>query len=429
MPKRFLFPVIICVVFLSVTAVTAQDSVCTSHVISSISQLGTQCATTGLNEACYGTDFVTGSFVEESEPGVYTTLAEQDFFLEPGNKADLAFTQSLQSSPVDIDATPRTMGLSILNVQAGLPPEVISANGDKGALYFLFGDVIIEDAVLPGDTTDLLPAGIPMETVAATDMYLAPFDDDEIEIQLQVPASSRVNADAITPEGDWVRVIYQNRLGWIQRDALGPDADTSDLAEFGPGTFTPMQSFYFDNDVQQPASEADCENVPSLIFVQGPPDIPVYMQVNGVDVRLESTVAFHRSRDRVGEYFDVIGFSGMVTVFPNSARRKFVPPGFYLRLRLGDPGHRGHRWWRPFTGIDGDVRPLSRLELARFWFFPYIPRNILHYLKLLPRWIRASGIGGVIEYLIFENPEALRYVRRLCERDYLPDRICDMYNL
>lgn len=428
---RFLFLLLLfCTLFASTTSATAQnEAACTAHVISAISQLSTQCATTGIDTACYGTHNATGMFVEETEPGVFTALTEQDFFLEPGDSVDLQMTQSLQTSPIDLDSAPPTFGLVLMNVQAGLPADIIEATEGKGALYFLFGDVIIEDTLQSRQGIELLPAGIPLETISAAELYIAPDSDDELDVVTQVPANSSVSADAITPDEAWVRIAHQNQLGWISRASLDSSSDLSELVVISPDDFMLMQSFFFDTDIQQDAAEADCELVPSVILIQGPADIPVYMQVNEVDVLLQSTLVLRRSRDRIGEYFDIITMSGLVTVFPHTDRQTFVPPGFFLRMRLGEVGYRGHPWWREFTGVDGSIRPLSREDLARFWFFPYIPRNILHYLKLLPRWIRASGIGEVIERIIFENPEALRYVRRLCERDRLPDHICDIFNL
>src|SRR5690606_34163365 len=103
------------------------------------------------------------------------------------------------------------------------------------------------------------------ETVAAAELYIAPDSDDELDIVTQVPANSSVSADAITPDEGWVRVAYQNQLGWINRASLDSSSDLSELIVISPDDFMLMQSFFFDTDIQQDAAEADCELVPSVI--------------------------------------------------------------------------------------------------------------------------------------------------------------------
>ena len=415
-----------------------EQSSCVALVLSAITQSSTQCATNGIDSVCYGHDAVQGSFLEEATDG-FTKIADgdQDFFLEPGDHADLLLTESIQTGPFDQVGTPPSWGISVMNVQAGLPTEIVDAQGGRGVIYYALGGVEVEDDVMPGDAVQLLPAGIEFTTASSADMRMAPVAQDtasSTNVMTRIPAETAVNADAITPDGTWVRVVYEGRPGWISRATLAADADLGDLVPIGADDFTPMQSFYFRNGIQNGVTSQDCDLAPSFLFVQGPRDVPVYLQVHQVDLRLESSMVLRTlpPGDELGDFFEVVALFGMVTVFPGTGEEILIPPGYVLRFRLGEfdnLGIEGDEDEKVFLEVAGPIRPLTEAELAELLVVENLPGNILHYVPEVPGLVVASGVGGVVAQIVFDDPDALNVARRRCAEGLLAAEVCQSLGL
>lgn len=420
--------------FLAIPVAAQEQNTCVALVLSAISQTSTRCATNGIDSACYGNDNVHGTFAEESSPGVFTRVpeADQNFFVKPGDQADLRLTEAIQTGPLDQVSRPPSWGISVMNVQAGLPNETIDSLDGRGVIYFMLGGVEVESDVEPQDALDLLPAGVAVSIVAAADMRAAPVAHDTAtgsNVMARVPANTTLNADAITPDGMWVRVIFEDRPGWISRATVDPQADLSSLVVIGPEDFTPMQSFFFRDGIRHDVRGPGCALAPSFLFVQGPEDIPVHLRVHRVDLRLESSMILRTvpPGDDLGNFFEIIPLSGMVTVFPDTDNEIFVPPGYVLRLRLGkfvSLGTEDDVDEKVFTGVAGPIRPLTNPELDELRIVETLPDNLLHYVPEVPSVERPSGVGDVIARIIYKNPRALRIVRDRCQGGQMPPQVC-----
>ena len=427
------FTAVVAFMLLAAPIAAQEQSSCVALVLSAITQSSTQCATNGIDSVCYGHDAVHGSFLEETTDG-FTRIADgdQDFFLEPGDQADLLMTEAIQTSPFDQDGTPPSWGISVMNVQAGLPTEIIDSLDGRGVVYYALGGVEVEDDVMPDDVVALLPTGIGVTTMASADMRMTPVATDSTNVtnvMARIPAETAVNADAITPDGTWVRVVYEGRPGWISRATLAADADLGDLVAIGADDFTPMQSFYFRNGIKNGVTSPECDLAPSFLFVQGPRDMPVHLQVHQVPLRLESSMVLRTlpPGDELGEFFEVVSLFGMVTVFPGTDEEILIPPGYVLRFRLGDfmnLGIEGDMDERAFLEVAGPIRPLTEAELAELLVVESLPGNILHYVPEVPGLVVASGVGGVVAQLVFDNPDALNVARRRCAEGLLAAEVC-----
>jgi hypothetical protein len=411
--------------------VAQEQSSCVALVLSAITQSSTQCATNGIDSVCYGHDKVHGSFLEEGPPNVFTKVAEadQNFFLESGDQAQLRLTEAIQTSPFDQTGTPPGWGISVMNVQAGLPGEIIESSDGRGVIYYLLGGVEVEGGVEPDEALALLPAGIEMTTLSAVDMRSAPVTSTSTNIMARIPANTVVNADAITLDGGWVRVVFDDRPGWISRATLGQDVDVSDLVEIGPEDFTPMQAFFFRNGIHHDVTSPECDLAPSFLFVQGPRDVPVHLRVHRVDMRLESSMVLRSlvPGDELGDFFEVVALFGMVTVFPDTEDEILVPPGYVLRLQLGEfvsLGIEGDVDEKVFLRVAGPIRPLTQAELEGLRIVESLPGNILHYVPEVPGLVRPSGAGGVIPEIVFNDPAALEVARRACDEGRLIPEVC-----
>ncbi len=410
---------------LGVSAALAQDeATCTALMQEVITQTTTQCATAGANTVCYGHHDATGSFRVETEPVVFTN---------PGDVAGLLMTEAIQTGPLDMAPDPDVWGMAVMNVQAGLPAEVLRANGGKGAIYILLGGVEVENGVEPENVLALPDQPLSVSTIGDADLRMSPVAFDTptgSNVIGRVPSETALNADAVSADGQWVRVVHNGQAGWISSATLQPTTDLSSLPAVGPDSFTPMQSFYFHNDVDS----TTCADVPSLLLVQGPENTPVYLRVHGVDIRIESSALFRSipGGPRLGESFEIITLFGMVTVFPDTVNQLYIPPGFVGRFQLGtftSLGIQGDDDERSFVGVAGPIRPLTPGEINLFRFVRFLPRNILHYLIDLPRYISPSGVGQALHQLIFDNPAALRIATILCQNGRLPDNVCAILGL
>lgn len=430
--RRFIITVS-CLLVLAVAGVSgtlAQDeATCTALVQSAIDLTTAQCASAAPNSACYGHASVIGSFLVETQPGVFEKQPDSSGFAQPGDAAELLLTEAVVTGPLNMTASPATWGLSVMNVQAGLPTDVLRANGGKGVMYILLGGVEVENAVAPEDTLIIPEEPLAVSTIGAADMRMSPvaFDTPTASNVLgRVPGETALTADAVTADGEWVRVLYGGQSGWISRATLQPAADLSSLPLVGPDSFTPMQSFYFHNE----ADSTVCANVPSLLVVQGPPNVPVYLRVQGANIRIESTAIFRTLPGT--DFFEIITLFGMVTIFPDTVNQLYVPPGFVVRLQLSAPsdlGIQGDADDRNVVSVVGTIRPLTPEELELLEILRLLPINLLHYLIELPRYVLASGIGDVLEQLIFDNPAALSITQLLCQNERLPEEVCAILGL
>ena len=125
------------VLILSVSMVAAQSTdQCQVLLSQALANVATKCLNTSLNEACYGSDFVSGGFSEAVPEGYFTV---------PGDVADLTITDSIDTSPASFPNS--NLGLSLLHVEASLPQTPLQQH----ALYLVFGGQEIEDGVGPND--------------------------------------------------------------------------------------------------------------------------------------------------------------------------------------------------------------------------------------------------------------------------------------
>lgn len=114
------------------------QSDCPDIVQTALDAADQACASTGRNQACYGNVDLSA----QPEPGA------KDFtFNKVGDIVDVSNVKSLTLSPMD--QADGKWGVALLRLQADLPDTLPGQN----VTFLLFGDVEIENAVAPDDTT------------------------------------------------------------------------------------------------------------------------------------------------------------------------------------------------------------------------------------------------------------------------------------
>lgn len=395
-------------------AMAQDDATCSALQNTAFTQTGTLCATTGQGMMCLGYPAVTA---------VLDSDAAADF-ASPGDSVDLALVESVTTSPADLSTTPSTWGVALLNVQANLPVDVIETVLDgKGVIYMATGGVEVVNAA-PDTQVTLMEETIAVNTIADADMRVAPFALDSStssNVSGRIPAESTLNADAMTPDGNWIRIVFDDQPGWISRAVIDSAADLSNLTVIGPLDFTPMQSITIDSGN---TDDADCANLASGLFVQGPNSMPVDIQVNGVDTRISSSVLFKaNAADGTLEIFVI---SGLVTLFPNDPDMTVViPPGFKTTISVED-----------FTFLEGTpdapYRLMTEDELAQVnTFTQNLPSNILHYTPPENNQTQPSGVGNAVVQVTLGEGEhdGLAGARQACANGDIPANVCEILGL
>lgn len=386
------------------------DAVCTALQSTALTQTGTLCANTAQGSVCYGHLGVAAAF---------DAPTTEDFFTRPGDQAELSIVDTLTAWPPDISETPHIWGVALLNTQANLPTEIINGplNG-KGVIYLVSGGVQVTDATPPDDLVAPLPQGVAMSSIAEADLRVAPVALDtptSTNVIGRIPAEAEVSADAVTPDGDWVRVAFGGQSGWVSRAVIDSGADLSDLSVIGPDNFTPMQSV----NLEPLAGDSACAHLTAGMLVQGPDPAPVDIRVNGVDVRITSSVLFI---PRANGTLEIWVISGVVTIFPNDAARRVpMPPGFRAVIRLSDLSFVGGE-----NGVTYFMMTDAEMEALNF-FTTDVPPIFMHYKPPLLRRIRPSGVGQpliLIEVLDRSINIGIRRARQHCADGDIPAVIC-----
>lgn len=244
------------------------QTTCPALVEQALTALGDNCSELERNSACYGYDRVEATFTEEVAP---------DFFSRPGDRTPLTTLDTVRTAPLDLAL--QQWGIAVLNVQANVP----NTQPGQAVTLLLLGDASVENTVAAEDAA--LPAEpITVITQTASEMLSEP--DTAASVLASLPGGAVVEADAISPDGAWLRILYQGRPGWISVSTINVTERVTSLPAIGADSQSPMQAFYFQTGLGTPV----CNEAPSLLALQGPENLTVDLSVNGADIQMGSLV-------------------------------------------------------------------------------------------------------------------------------------------
>ena len=252
--------------------ITAQNLVtCPNLVQKAIDSVGNNCGSLERNSACYGFNDVQASFSQPQPVG---------YFAAPSDRAKLLDLQDLITSPMQ-EADDK-WGIALMSIQANLPDTLPG----QSVVLMILGDTQVENAVAPADAFQT-GAVVSVTMQIGAQLYFRP-DFNDLVVG-SVPTGTTVTADAISSDGQWVRVAYAGKPGWVTKQVINADADVTVLPVMGVDTKTPMQAFYFRTSI----SGTQCTEAPNALVVQGPKNLTVNINANGADMRLGSTIALY----------------------------------------------------------------------------------------------------------------------------------------
>jgi Tol biopolymer transport system component len=363
MRLRFIVSVLIVVVVAALVPAPnvglAQDAY-EQLVRRALSDLGTNCANLARNSACYGFPEAQATFKDTTSPGVFS---------QPGDRVALTNVASLTTSAFNLGTS--SWGVVVMNVQANVPSAL-----DHSAVFTLLGDVEFEDAVLASD------AFVPVDPVAVTtsgqaELRGAPASD--AYIVGTVAGGTVLQADGISPDSEWLRVMYEEKAAWVSLGALTSGTATAGLPVITAHSRSPMQAFNFHTGGNQPPSLAV---PPNVVIVQAPENTPVDIFANGAHIRVEGVIFLRTLPDGRTQ---ILTDDGTATLFPDAPNRVVVVAG--TSVIFG-----GGTW--------SDWRILSQAEWDVYVNVKWIPGNVLIIEITIPTVISASGTGGVVITII-----------------------------
>ncbi len=295
-------------------AQTGNDA-CPALVRAALEAAGQACAGLNRDEACYGNDRVDAVFWEARDD-----LA----FSAPSDRVPLLDLQSLATAPLDL--ANRLWGVAILNVRANVPETMPG----QAVTFLLMGDAVLENAVSPEEAA---PPVTPIAAVAAVPANLRSRPSTRANVVGSVPAGTELHLVGVNEAGDWYEVLQDNGgRAWVFADLIEVTDALVDLPiTFGPNTpprYGPMQAFYFTTGMGDPV----CREAPDALVVQSPDGLPVALNVNGLDIRLGSTIILTTAQGNIAA--DIADSQDTVLVVSLIEGRLYVslPGGPSIRL-------------------------------------------------------------------------------------------------
>lgn len=308
------FPYILFIVlFTAIAPVLLAQTECPALVTRALDAMGENCGGISRNSACYGYNLVGASFVTE---------VEEDFFTTPADQAPINEIEALTTSALSVDED--RWGVAVMSLQANIPDTLPG----QAVTFVLMGDVEVENAVDPG------AAFSPADAVAVTSRRIANIRSAgslTANVIGAVEVGETLQADGVSADREWLRIVYNDVIGWIFRDLVATEADLDSLPVITDATRSPMQAFYLRTGIGQVA----CEDAPAdSLVIQGPERLTVNFTVNGADVTLGSTAAFRILPP--GDVMEVTVLDGKVTIGGVE-----VLQGYKTTLCLSEPEDRG----------------------------------------------------------------------------------------
>ncbi len=264
--------IVIALLLLAAAWTSAQGQTCIEPVELALESLQDNCAELPRNGLCYANAQAEASFAMEQYAAGFSA---------PGARAPLFGLETLTTRADD--AQSNDWGVAVINIGAHLP---LTRPG-PGIIVLLAGDAAVVNDVDPADVRQVTA---PLSTVAteATARYKNP---GVIPAPVgSLAAEELVLVDAFDNTGDWLRVVNAGEISWIESDKVVRLNAMDNLPRLALGGAYAMKAFSLSTGTAYP----ECSAAESFVAIQTPPDLPVNLTINGVDIHLGSMVTFRQ---------------------------------------------------------------------------------------------------------------------------------------
>ena len=198
-----LMSIVFIAMYVGYQQIAAQNLVtCPGLVQQAIQAVGNNCGGLNRNSACYGFNDVNATF---------SVPQPVSYFSAPSDRAGLVDLQDLNTSPMN--QTLDSWGIALLSVQANLPDTLPG----QSVVFMLLGDTQVENAV---STDQAFQTGATVNVTLQIGADLYSSADFNAQVVGSVPQGTSLTSDAISADGQWVRVVYRGVPGWITKQVL-----------------------------------------------------------------------------------------------------------------------------------------------------------------------------------------------------------------
>ena len=257
---------------LSIAIVTvAQDLSCSGLIDQALTRLGEHCADLERNSLCYGHGQVEAAFSAD-----YSTE-----FSQPSDRAPITMLTGVESSGLALDTA--TWGIAVIRLGAHLP----ATYAGPGIIVMLMGDAQLRHDVDLARIAEIEGA-LSTATLKRTTLYAQPSIIAESAGQLEPETIAQV--DAISGDGNWLRVIKDDRAYWAESADLARLQAMDSLPAIDTGDPFALRYFSFASSTELP----ECAEAEPMLVIQTPPDVPANLRVNGADIHVDSMISFQQ---------------------------------------------------------------------------------------------------------------------------------------
>ena len=292
------------------------ESVCPALVSVAMEKTDLNCEGTGRDQVCYGHDSLSALPQANVDSFIFETA---------GDKEDLYKLKTLRLSALDEEAN--NWGIALMQLGADTPAN----EPDQNTTLLLFGDVAVENMVLP-------PAIF--ETTIAVNSFVnvRRGPSETAGVLSTLGSGAPVQAIGRLADNSWIRVILPQtgRAGWLFRPLVaGEDAEIERLIveEAWTPHYGPMQAFFLENGSAQGPS---CASAPTDgLLIQTPEGVAeINLLLNEVDIHLAATTLVQA---HPGEDLTIAVLDGWVEVEAKGSKQTAVA-GSQVRISLNEQG-------------------------------------------------------------------------------------------
>ena len=250
----------------------AQDDLCRAAVDDALASIAPNCADLERDSLCYSHPLVEASAADDSQ---------LEDFSRPSQRASVAGLTSMRSGGLDLERG--RWGLAILHLGAKYP----RTYKGPGILILLAGAAEVVNNTDPAKVARIVD---PLSTAALVETTLFKNPGIIPEPVGSAAVDELLLVDAFDDTGDWLRVVNDGKIAWVQRENVARLKAMDSLPAIGIGAAFPFQALSMATSAEYPA----CEQAEAMVAIQTPEDRPVNLTVNGVDIHVGSLVTFQQ---------------------------------------------------------------------------------------------------------------------------------------
>ena len=230
------------------------------------------CAGLERDSLCYSHRQVEASFVD---------VAFEQEFDHPAQQATTVGLSSLRTGALNVERA--HWGVALLKLGANLP---LTYEG-PGVFLMLAGEAEVINEI---DPASVMQTAEPLRTAALAETTRFKNPGIIPEPAAAVAADELLLVDAHDASGEWLRVVNDGAVSWIERKDVARLKAMETLPVIGIGASFPFQALSLTTGTSYPP----CDQAAPMIAIQTPEDMSLSFTINGVDMHIGSLVTFQQ---------------------------------------------------------------------------------------------------------------------------------------